>query len=95
MIIGVSFDTPEENCAFAENNNFPFRLLSDADRKVGAIYETLRAPEEPMPEWAKRRTYLIDPAGMIRKAYRVKDAAAHPDEVLADLRDLSNSRTEV
>lgn len=59
------------------------------DRAVGALYETVRAPEEPAPEYAKRRTYLIDPQGVIRKAYRVRDIAGHPEEVLADLRLLS------
>ena len=69
-------------------NDFPFRLLSDADRSVGADYETLRAPEESSPEFAKRRTYLIDPEGRIAKAYRVTDIPNHPDQVLADLREL-------
>jgi peroxiredoxin len=41
-----------------------------------------------MPEWAKRRTYLIDPDGVIRKAYRVRDIEAHPEELLTDLRRL-------
>lgn len=75
---------------FADYNGFPFRLLSDADQAVGRLYETLRAPEEPMPEWAKRRTYLIDPDGIVRKAYRVKDTGAHPEEVLADLRAMKS-----
>ena len=66
----------------------PFRLLSDVDRAVGTVYETKRFPEEPSPEYAKRRTYLIDPEGVIRKAYRVRDIPAHPDEVLEDLRRL-------
>ena len=39
--------------------------------------------------FAKRRTYLIDPEGVIRKAYRVRDIAAHPDEIVADLRELT------
>jgi len=69
-------------------NDFPFRLLSDADRSVGAVYETLRAPEESSPEFAKRRTYLIDPEGRIAKAYRVTDIPNHPYQVLADLREL-------
>lgn len=43
-----------------------------------------------MPEWAKRRTYLIDPDGVIRKAYRVKDTMAHADEVLVDLTALGS-----
>ncbi len=90
MILGVSFDTPEENKAFADNNGFPFRLLSDTERTSGAAYETLKAPEEPFPDWPKRRTYLIDPEGLIRKSYRVKDVMAHPDEVLADLRAMSS-----
>jgi peroxiredoxin len=55
------------------------------DRTVGAAYETKRAPEEPSPEFAKRRTYLIDPDGVVRKAYRVTDIPAHPGEVLDDL----------
>jgi peroxiredoxin Q/BCP len=88
VILGASFDTPEENRIFAENNGFPFRLLSDVDRSVGALYETLRAPEEQFNEWAKRRTFVIDPEGVIRKVYAVKDAMAHPAELLDDLRPL-------
>ena len=53
---------------------------------MGERYETKRAPEERTPEWAKRRTYLIDPEGVVRKAYRVGDIPAHPEEVLTDLR---------
>ena len=87
----MSFDRPEDNRGFAEKNGFPFRLLSDADRTVGERYETKRADEEKNPEFAKRRTYLIDPEGMIRKAYRVQDIAGHPAQVLDDLRALMRS----
>jgi thioredoxin-dependent peroxiredoxin len=85
VVLGISFDSPEANRAFAEKQGFPYRLLSDADRTVGEAYETRRAPEEADPHRPKRRTYLIDPDGVIRKSYRVRDIAAHPDEVLADL----------
>ena len=54
--------------------------------EAGRAYETLRAPEEPVPDQAKRRTFVIDPDGVIRKAYRVRDIPAHADEVLDDLR---------
>jgi peroxiredoxin Q/BCP len=87
-IIGASFDPPDRNRAFAELNGFPYRLLSDVDRAVGALYETKRAPEERSPENAKRRTYLIDPQGRIAKAYRVTDIAGHPAQVLEDLEKL-------
>jgi peroxiredoxin len=62
--------------------------LSDADRRVGELYETKRAPEERSPEQAKRRTYLIDPEGRIVRAYRVTDIAGHPARVLEDFRVL-------
>jgi thioredoxin-dependent peroxiredoxin len=87
-VVGVSFDIPEDNRAFAELNGFPFRLLSDVDRRVGELYETKRAPAEPSPKNAKRRTYLIDPEGRIAKAYRVTDIPAHADQVLEDIRAL-------
>jgi peroxiredoxin Q/BCP len=87
-VLGASFDPPEANRAFAEKHDFPFRLLSDVDTDVGQAYEVKRAPEEPDPEHPKRRTYLIDPDGMIRKAYRVRDVTTHPDEVLHDLAEL-------
>src|SRR6266542_3867821 len=87
-VVGVSFDRPEDNLAFAEENGFPFRLLSDVDRTVGERYETKRAPEEPSPEYAKRRTYLIDLEGRMVKAYRVTDIPAHPVDVLNDLAEL-------
>jgi len=87
----VSFDTPKDNRAFAARYGFPFRLLSDANRVVGAEYETVRAPEEPSSSYAKRRTYLLDPGGRIARAYRVTDIPNHPDEVLNDLRSLQGS----
>ena len=84
--MGVSFDPPETNRAFARKQRFEFPLLSDDSREVGERYETKRHPQEQRAEWPKRRTYLIDPDGVIRKSYRVSDVASHPDEVLADLR---------
>ena len=87
-MVGISFDPPEVLQAFAEQHGFPFLMLSDADRKVGELYETKRAPDEQSPTNAKRRTYLIDPEGRIAKAYRVTDIAGHPAQVLEDLRSI-------
>ena len=41
--------------------------------------------------FAKRLSYLIDPEGVIAKSYEVGDVNTHPQEVLADLRDLASS----
>lgn len=89
MILGASFDPPDENRAFAEKFDLPFPLLSDEDHSVGERYEVKRHPDEQRPEFPKRRTYLIDPEGLIRKAYRVVDIEPHPRAVLEDLRRLA------
>ena len=87
-MVGVSFDAPELLQAFAEQLGLPFLLLSDANGKVGELYETKRGSDEDHPEYAKRRTYLIDPEGRIVRAYRVTDIPNHPGQVLDDLRSI-------
>lgn len=86
-ILGISFDTPEENKAFREKYDFPFALLADHDERVGVAYET-RAPGEDKVHFAKRLSYLIDPAGRIARSYKVTEVLAHAAEVLADLYEL-------
>lgn len=87
MVVGASFDQPAQNKLFAAAHGLPFRLLSDVDRRVGESYEVLRNPANPQEGGARRITYLIDPRGMIRRTFEVGDIDAHPDEVLAALRD--------
>lgn len=82
MILGASFDTVEENRAFAEAQLFPYSLLSDVDRKIGEQYGVIREPGNPLP---RRNSFLIDPTGVIRRVYEVSDVKSHPDEVLNDI----------
>jgi peroxiredoxin Q/BCP len=84
-VLGASFDTPAENRAFAEAQDFPFRLLSDVDRSVGARYEVLRPAGHQYGEFPERISYLIDPEGVIRRSYAVSDVAGHAAAVLRDL----------
>jgi len=56
------------------------------DRAVGRLYGAEKGPDEQWPDFPKRVTYLIDPEGVVAKVYEVTDVAAHPDEVLADIR---------
>ncbi len=53
------------------------------------MYEVLRAPDHQYANYPERYSYLIDPEGVIRKAYDVKDPAAHAAEVLTDIAALS------
>ena len=88
-MLGISFDTPADNKAFAEKFDFPFRLLSDVDKAVGTTYQTLRDAGDPYADYPQRISYLIDPDGVIAKAYAVTDPAGHASEVLVDLAALS------
>jgi peroxiredoxin Q/BCP len=84
-VLGASFDTPAENRAFAEDQQFTFRLLSDVDKEVGTAYEVVRPAGADFPDFPMRIAYLIDPDGIVRKAYEVKDVGGFAAEVLADL----------
>jgi thioredoxin-dependent peroxiredoxin len=81
----VSFDTSADNKAFKDTHDFAYPLLSDIDRSVGAAYEVMRAPDHAYANYPERYSYLIDPEGLVRKAYDVKDPAAHGAEVLTDM----------
>ncbi len=92
VVLGASFDTPEENQAFARAQGFGFPLLADVDQQVGAAYQVLREGEERFAGFPQRISYLIDPQGLIRRAYRVADVSGHAADVLADLATLSEHR---
>jgi len=85
VILGASFDTPEENLAFAEAQGFPYRLLSDVDRTVGQTYGVVRPAGDDYADYPLRHAYLINPDGVIYRSYDVKDVTAHASEVIADL----------
>jgi peroxiredoxin Q/BCP len=87
-VLGISFDAPEDNAAFRDKHSFPFRLLSDTTKTVGATYEVLRDAGDPFADYPKRISYLIDPDGMIAKSYEVSDPGGHGAEVLTDLEAL-------
>ena len=89
VVLGISFDVPADNKAFADSQEFGFPLLSDVDRQVGRQYGVLRSGDDQYADFPQRLSYLIDPDGVIRKAYVVTDVAGHAAEVLADLDDLS------
>ncbi len=89
QILGVSFDAPATNAKFVEKEKFPFRLLSDTDKKlaveVGAADSTSRL-------WARRISYLVGPDGKVLEAYPDVNPGAHAGQVLADLAKLLAAR---
>ena len=82
QILGVSFDSVEENAAFARKFDFAFPLLCDTEREIGLAYG---ACDDKSARSAKRISYLIGADGKLLRAYPKVNAAAHPEEVLQDL----------
>ncbi len=81
-VLGVSFDTVEENRAFAEKFSFPFRLLCDTERAMGMSYG---AADGPDAGYAKRISYVIDEQGRVLHVYPKVKPGEHLDQVLGDL----------
>jgi peroxiredoxin Q/BCP len=83
-VLGISFDSVDDNAAFSKKYQLPFALLCDTDRSVGMSYQ---ACDEPKASYARRISYLIDEQGRIERAYADVDPRDHPARVLADLID--------
>lgn len=81
-VLGASFDTVEENRAFAEKFDFPYRLLCDTDRRMGMAYGVARSADEGYP---KRVSFVIGEDGKILHVYPKVNPKTHLDDVLADV----------
>ena len=84
-MFGASFDTVTDNHAFHQQQGLTYSLLSDVDRAVGQTYGDTREADSKYADYPERRSFLIDPTGVLRAMYDVADVAAHADDVLADL----------
>jgi len=80
--MGVSFDSPAANTAFAEKYRFPFKLLCDVDKKIGLAYG---AADDASARTARRVSVLIDPQGKVHKVWPKVDVKAHPNDVLESI----------
>jgi thioredoxin-dependent peroxiredoxin len=83
VILGVSLDSVDSHKGFCTKEGLSFRLLSDPDAAVTKGYGS--ATTHQGKEYAARNTFLIDPAGVVRKVYVKVNPATHSDDVLADL----------
>jgi len=90
VVVGVSPDGGAAHEKFAAKYKLPFPLLSDPDRKTmeayGAFGEKVLYGKKT--KGVIRSTVWIGPDGkVVRHWKRVADAAKHPEQVLAALRE--------
>lgn len=89
-VLGVSPDAGASHQKFRDKYRLPFPLLSDPDRKLmakyGAFGEKTLYGKKTMG--VIRSTVWIGPDGKVRRHWaRVAKAEAHPEQVLAALRE--------
>ncbi len=89
-VAGISRDTPEKHCRFAERHQLKVRLLSDPDHAVHDRYGAWGVKKfmGRTMEGALRTTFLIDPEGRVAAVWRKVKAIGHAQEVLETLKKL-------
>ena len=72
----------EENAAFAETFDCPFRLLCDTDKSIAIAYG---AADDASTGWPNRHTYVIGPDGHITAAFDTEDPGGQATQLLEHL----------
>ncbi len=86
VILGVSVQDEVTHQKFCAKEGLSFKLLADTKHEVSSSYDSL--VNLGVAKLSARHTFLIDPAGVVRKTYLKVNAKKHSAEVLADLSQL-------
>jgi peroxiredoxin Q/BCP len=84
VVLGVSLDGVARLKEFKAKYNLPFDLLSDEDKAVSRAYRTLGFGGL----YAERKTFVIDPRGVLAHVFESVNTRAHDKEVAALLKKL-------
>ena len=88
-IIGISKDDAWSHKKFKANHSLNFVLLTDAE---GGVIDAYNAWGKKMfgNEGILRKTFIIDPEGMVCKVYGGVTPQGHGDQVIAELKKLQS-----
>lgn len=81
-IVGVGFDTPADNAAWAAEEGFSFELWSDDEDHTLAVY--YGAAADARQGYPDRITRLLDEDGDVLLEYDDVATGTHPQKVLDD-----------
>ena len=89
-VIGVSCDSEKSHKKFRSKHNLPFPLAADESREIVKAFGVWgeKSFMGRKFEGIHRMSFLVGVDGKIVKAYHKVKAKKHPDEVLADARQL-------
>ena len=86
-VVGISVDDVESHKKFSDKYKLPFTILADPDGTTARGYGVLK--DYKLIKLASRQSFLVDPDGKIAKHYADVDPDTHTEEVLADIKTLS------
>jgi peroxiredoxin Q/BCP len=92
VILGVSVQDEATHQKFCAKEGLSFKLLADTKYEVSSSYDSL--VNLGVAKLSARHTFLIDPDGVVRKAYLNVNAEKHSGEVLADLAQLQQANSK-
>jgi len=83
-VLGISTDNEKTHQKFIAKENLPFRLLSDADKKVHDLYGTWVEKSMYGRKYmgTARNTFVIDENGIIEDIIEKVDTKNHTDQIL-------------
>jgi peroxiredoxin Q/BCP len=86
-VVGISPDPIDRLAEFADEENLPFPLLSDADAEVADAYDSHgeKRMRGTVHEMTLRNSYLVAPDGTIEATYENVMPYDHPPDVLEDV----------
>ena len=84
----ISVDTLEDNKAFALKEQADFPMLANPDKKVAFAYQVISPDAPPDRQFARRRTYYIDPTGKIAFIDKAVKPASSGQDIVARLGEL-------
>ena len=87
IVFGVSTDDAKSHEKFTTKHNLPFPLLTDADGKVGELYDSYGLKKFMGKEFMGviRNTFIISPDGTIEQIYKKVKPENHATQILEDL----------
>jgi thioredoxin-dependent peroxiredoxin len=96
VVLGVSVDTVQSHKEWCAKDGLNFKLLSDSDKKVSAMYGSqMTIPQMPqLGTIAARNTFLINPEGKIVKEFIKVNPTGHSAQVLAALSELEKGAVD-
>lgn len=92
-VIGISKDDASAHEKFKAHHSLNFTLLTDREAAVIRQYDAWGKKQFGM-EGILRKTYIINPQGVIEKIYGRVTPLGHGNQIIADLKQLQSKKTK-